>query len=32
MYRNLLISDEITSGSVKAIIDKIMDINFDDDI
>lgn len=32
MYRNLLISDEITSGSVKAIIDKIMDINYDDDI
>lgn len=32
MPRNLLISDEITSGTVKGIIDKIMDINYDDDL
>ncbi len=32
MYRNLVLSDEITSGSIKPIIDKIMDINYDDDL
>lgn len=32
MPRNLLISDEISSGTVKGIIDKIMDINYDDNL
>ena len=32
MYRNLVLSDEITSSSVLAIINKIMDINYDDDL
>ena len=32
LYRNILISEEIDSGSVKAAISKIMDINYDDDL
>ena len=32
MYRNLVLSDEITSESVRSIINKIMDINYDDDL
>ena len=32
MPRNILISNEIDSACVKAVIDKIMDINYDDDI
>ena len=32
MYRNLVLSDEITSESVRLIINKIMDINYDDDL
>lgn len=31
MYRNILISNEIDSACAKAVIDKIMDINYDDD-
>lgn len=32
LYRNILISGEIDSAGVKGIIDKIMDINYDDDL
>ena len=32
LYRNILISEEIDSGSVKIVINKIMDINYDDDL
>ena len=32
LYRNILISEEIDSGSVKTAISKIMDINYDDDL
>lgn len=32
LYRNILISEEIDSGSVKIAINKIMDINYDDDL
>lgn len=32
MPRNILISGEIDGGCVKAAIDKIMDINYDDDL
>ncbi len=32
MYRNLVLSDEIASGSICTIINKIMDINYDDDL
>lgn len=32
MPRNILISNEIDSACVKAIVDKIMDINYDDDL
>ena len=32
MYRNLVLSDEITSESVRSVINKIMDINYDDDL
>ena len=32
LYRNILISEEIDSSSVKAAISKIMDINYDDDL
>ena len=32
MYRNLVLSSEITSDSVLSIINKIMDINYDDDL
>ncbi len=32
MYRNLILSGEIAAGSIKPIIDKIMDINYDDDL
>ena len=32
LYRNILISEEIDSNSVKVAINKIMDINYDDDL
>ena len=32
LYRNILISEEIDSSSVKVAINKIMDINYDDDL
>ena len=32
LYRNILISEEIDSSSVKGAINKIMDINYDDDL
>lgn len=32
MYRNILISNEIDAACAKAVIDKIMDINYDDDM
>lgn len=31
-YRKILLSEEINAGSVKAIIEKIMEINADDDV
>ena len=31
-YRKILLSEEINAGSVKTIIEKIMEINADDDI
>ena len=32
LYRNILISEEIDGSSVKTVINKIMDINYDDDL
>ena len=32
LYRNILISEEINSSSVKVVINRIMDINYDDDL
>lgn len=32
LYRNVLISEDIDGGSVKTAINKIMDINYDDDL
>lgn len=32
LYRNILISEDIDSSSVKSAINKIMDINYDDDL
>ena len=32
LYRNILISEEIDSSSVKTAVNKIMDINYDDDL
>ena len=32
LSRNILISEEIDSSSVKVAINKIMDINYDDDL
>jgi len=31
MYRNILLSDEITSSSVEKVISTIFSINYDDD-
>ena len=32
LYRNIVISEEIDSSSVKVAINKIMDINYADDL
>lgn len=32
LYRNILISEDIDGSSVKTVINKIMDINYDDDL